>query len=88
MDRDSGRIYEMNTPLSDALRDAGVQLESFDRGERVQIKGCWFEVMKVLTRKQRLVLKPIPAPANPVAASRSASLDELSAEIDAREEKP
>ena len=39
-----------------------MDLESFEHGETVQVKGGFFEICKIDLRGQRLVLKPIPAP--------------------------
>lgn len=59
--------------LTQGDEDLAAKLKQWEYGERVEIKGCWFEVTKIDLQKQRLVLKPIPRPADPEAAQRSAN---------------
>jgi hypothetical protein len=71
MDTDSGRFRDMPEGWEPSEDESN--LVGWEWGERVQIKGGWFEVCKIDTRKQRLVLKPIPKPANEEAARQKLS---------------
>jgi len=62
MDTESGRFIDK--PMDIDTADQKGTLESFEYGEIVQVKTGFFEVVKIRTQgKQRLVLKPVPAPA-------------------------
>lgn len=62
MDTRSGELSNDPDKLRQALEDRPGDVETFEHGETVQVKAGFFEVVKVDTRKQRLVLKPIPSP--------------------------
>lgn len=60
MDTQKGQFIDKPADI-DAANKAG-SLESFEYGEIVQVKTGFFEVVKISTSKQRLVLKPVPEP--------------------------
>ena len=65
MDPNSGRMFRAEKSSEiDALFDKFSDLTSFEIGETVQVKGCWFEITAVRPNspRPRLILKPIPRP--------------------------
>ena len=61
MNTELGQFIKKEIDIEAASR-AGT-LESFEYGEIVQVKTGFFEVVKIRTEgKQRLTLKPVPAP--------------------------
>lgn len=62
MDTRTGELIDDPDKIRQALEDRPCDMEMFEYGEIVQVKTGFFEVCKIDTRKQRLVLEPIPRP--------------------------
>ncbi len=61
MNTETGRFIDKSKDIDLAVK-AGT-LEYFEYGEIVKVKTGFFEVVKIRTHgKQRLTLKPVPAP--------------------------